>query len=253
MEVPVTSPNPIALTIAGFEIHWYGILIALGAMLALFISYRRAPKHGIASEDVLDLSLGMIPIGIIGARLYYVAFSWDYYKLYPAEIINIRGGGLAIHGGLIFGLVTAYIMCRYKKISFVEMADLVLPTVALAQAIGRWGNFFNGEAHGIETNVPWAIIVDGQRVHSTFLYESIWCLVIFAVLSFMYSNRAFPGQIACMYGLLYAPERFFVEGLRTDSLMIGILRQAQVISIVIFVVSLLLYIYLRRRNKLNNR
>ena len=144
-------------------------------------------------------------------------------------------------------------MCRYKKISFVEMADLVLPTVALAQAIGRWGNFFNGEAHGIETNVPWAIIVDGQRVHPTFLYESIWCLVIFAVLSFMYSSRAFPGQIACMYGLLYAPERFFVEGLRTDSLMIGILRQAQVISIVIFVVSLLLYIYLRRRNKLNNR
>ena len=96
-------------------------------------------------------------------------------------------------------------MCRYKKISFVEMADLVLPTVALAQAIGRWGNFFNGEAHGIETNVPWAIIVDGQRVHPTFLYESIWCLVIFAVLSFMYSSCAFPGQIACMYGVLDAP------------------------------------------------
>ena len=249
----MTSPGPIAVSIAGFDIRWYGILIASGTLIALFISYKRAPRYGLAPDDVLDIVLGILPIGIIGARIYYVLFNWSYYSKYPSEIINIRNGGLAIHGGLIFGFVTAYVICRYKKIRFIDVADLILPTVALAQAIGRWGNFFNNEAYGTETNLPWAIIIGGRSVHPTFLYESIWCLLIFISLSYAYRHRKFPGQIACLYGLLYAPERFLVEALRTDSLMIGILKQAQVISIVIFVASLALYLYLRRRSTLNNK
>jgi prolipoprotein diacylglyceryl transferase len=247
----VTSPGPIAVSIAGFDIRWYGILIASGALLALYISYRRAPRCGLASEDVLDIVLGILPAGILGARIYYVIFNWDYYSHFPSEIINIRSGGLAIHGGLILGMTTAYVICRYKKISFIDAADLILPSVALAQAIGRWGNFFNNEAYGTETTLPWAIIIDDKSVHPTFLYESVWCFIMFIALSYAFKRRKFSGQIACMYGLLYAPERFLVEGLRTDSLMIGFLRQAQVISIVIFVVSLALYMYLKRRNALN--
>ena len=247
----MTSPGPIAVSIAGFDIRWYGILIASGALLALYISYRRAPRCGLASEDVLDMFLGILPAGILGARIYYVIFNWDYYSHFPSEIINIRSGGLAIHGGLILGMTTAYVICRYKKISFIDAADLILPSVALAQAIGRWGNFFNNEAYGTETTLPWAIIIDDKSVHPTFLYESVWCFIMFIALSYAFKRRKFSGQIACMYGLLYAPERFLVEGLRTDSLMIGFLRQAQVISIVIFVVSLALYMYLKRRNALN--
>ena len=247
----MTSPGPIAVSIAGFDIRWYGILIASGALLALYISYRRAPRYGLSPEDVLDIVLGILPMGILGARIYYVIFNWGYYSQSPSEIINIRSGGLAIHGGLILGMITAYVICRYKKISFIDVADLILPSVALAQAIGRWGNFFNNEAYGTETTLPWAIIIDGKSVHPTFLYESIWCLIMFITLSYAFKRRKFSGQIACMYGLLYAPERFLVEGLRTDSLMIDFLRQAQVISIVIFVVSLALYMYLKRRNALN--
>ena len=251
MEVSVTSPGPIAISIAGFDIRWYGILIASGALLALFISYKRAPRYGLASEDVLDIVLGILPLGILGARIYYVIFNWNYYSDSPSEIFDIRGGGLAIHGGLIFGSITAYAICKYKKISFIDVADLILPSVALAQAIGRWGNFFNNEAYGTETTLPWAIIIDGKSVHPTFLYESIWCFIIFIILSSIFKHRKFPGQVACLYGLLYAPERFLVEGLRTDSLMIGFLRQAQVISIVIFIVSIALYVYLRKRNDYN--
>lgn len=243
------SPGEIAFTIGNIDIRWYGILIACGALLALYISYTRAPKHGLRSEDVLDLALFMLPIGIIGARIYYVVFSWDYYSNYPLEIFDMRGGGLAIHGGLLLGAFTGYLVCKYKRISFLKMSDLIFPAVALAQAIGRWGNFFNSEAHGAHTNLPWAIIVNGDHVHPTFLYESIWCLIIFFILSSLYKKEHFEGQILCLYGILYSIERLIVEGLRTDSLMLGFLRQAQLISIAILIISVILYIFLKRRNK----
>lgn len=243
------SPGPIAFTLGGFEIRWYGILIAAGALLATIISYYRAPKHQIQQEDVLDLVIITLPVGIIGARIYYVLFSWNsLYRYQPLEAFNIRGGGLAIHGGLIFGILTAYLVCRHKKIAFLNMADLILPTVALAQGIGRWGNFFNNEAYGRATDLPWGILVNGQKVHPTFLYESIWCVFIFLLLIHLdNTRRKFQGQIACLYGILYSVERFFVESLRTDSLMIGPFRQAMVLSAVAFVLCLLLYFYLRKR------
>ncbi len=242
------SPGAVAFTLFGIDIRWYGILITCGAALAILISCRRAERHHLNTDTVLDLSLLVLPLGIIGARAYYVFFDFDLYRNDLSSIFDIRQGGLAIHGGLLFGLAAALIYCHFKKISIFNVADLLLPSVALAQAIGRWGNFFNSEAHGTPTDLPWAILVDGQYVHPTFLYESLWCLVIFLVLSYLDRKPHFEGRIACLYGLLYAPERFLVEGLRTDSLMIGPLRQAQVISIIIFIACLLLYFYLKKRS-----
>lgn len=243
----MTSPGPVAFTIFGVDIMWYGILIGTGFVLAIVICYLRAPKHGIESDHVIDFALWLIPFSIIGARAYYVIFNWSEYSYAPLNIINIRGGGLAIHGGIIAGLVVAILVCRHYKINFTEMADLVFPAVALAQSIGRWGNFFNSEAHGTVTDLPWAILVNGQYVHPTFLYESIWCFVLFWFLLWVDKRRKFPGQIACLYGMLYSVERFCVEHLRTDSLMIGSFRQAQVISAAAFVFCLALYIILNKK------
>lgn len=242
------QPDPIAFEIFGLEIRWYGILIALGMVLAVLISCRRAPKHGITDNDVLDLALWMLPAGVIGARIYYVIFNLSYYHTF-SEMLNIRAGGLAIHGGLIFGLIALIFVCRHKGIKVLNMADLVIPTVALAQAIGRWGNFFNGEAHGGPTDLPWGIIVDGVRVHPTFLYESIWCVLLFIVLSYFNDKkRSADGQTFALYMIFYSLERFFVEALRTDSLMIGPFKQAQVISICAIVIGVGLYIYVTRKS-----
>lgn len=242
------QPDPIAFEIFGLEIRWYGILIALGMVLAVLISCRRAPKHGITDNDVLDLALWMLPAGVIGARIYYVIFNLSYYHTF-SEMLNIRAGGLAIHGGLIFGLIALIFVCRHKGIKVLNMADLVIPTVALAQAIGRWGNFFNGEAHGGPTDLPWGIIVDGVKVHPTFLYESIWCVLLFIVLSYFNDKkRSADGQTFALYMIFYSLERFFVEALRTDSLMIGPFKQAQVISICAIVIGVGLYIYVTRKS-----
>lgn len=245
------APDPVAFSIFGFDIRWYGILIAAAFLLAILICYRRAPKHGIESERILDIAVWLIPFSVIGARAYYVLFEWDNYKGDISAILDIRSGGLAIHGGLIAGFIVCLLLCRHYKINVLELADLVFPEVALAQAIGRWGNFFNSEAHGGPTDLPWGIMVDGQKVHPTFLYESIWCMLLFIFLIWLDKRRKFPGQIACLYGMLYSIERFGVEALRTDSLMIGRFKQAQVISVCIFAVCLVIYIYLLRR-KLNS-
>lgn len=247
----MSAPNPIAFSIFSYEIRWYGILIATAMCLAVIISSKRAPRVGIESESILDLAIWMLPIGIVGARAYYVLFNSSIYHSFY-DVINIRNGGLAIHGGLIAGLIVLLIICSKKKINPLDMADLVIPSVALAQSIGRWGNYFNSEAHGGPTDLPWGIMVDGVKVHPTFLYESIWCFILFFVLSYFFYNRKFKGQVVCLYGMLYSVERFFVEGLRTDSLMIGPLKQAQVISIVCIIASFALYIYLNSRGQNNS-
>ena len=214
------TPNPVAFTLLGLEIRWYALLICAGMILGSAIAYRRCPQRGIKSDDLLDTLLFSIPIGIVGARAWYVFFNRAYYHTF-FDIINTRAGGLAIHGGLVFGIITAYLVCRHKKIDFLNMIDTAIPCVALAQAIGRWGNFFNSEAHGGPTDLPWGIMVDGVKVHPTFLYESVWCLMLFFVLSFIDKRKSFNGQTVCLYAMLYSFERFFVEELRTDSLLIG--------------------------------
>ena len=241
------APDPVAFTLFGTKILWYGILVASGFVIAIIISYIRAPKHGLKGDDVLDFALWMIPLSIAGARAYYVYFQWDMYKDNPMSVFALRSGGLAIHGGLIVGVIVAFLVCRYKKISFLELADLVFPSVALAQSIGRWGNFFNSEAHGGPTNLPWAIMVDGELVHPTFLYESLWCLFLFFLLLHIDKKRKFRGQIFLLYGMLYSIERCLVEQLRTDSLMIGPFKQAQVLSLCVFTLCLIAYIILNNK------
>lgn len=214
------TPDPVAFTLFGLDIRWYALLICAGMIIGSAIAYRRCPQRGIKPDDLLDTLLFSIPIGIVGARAWYVFFNRAYYHTF-FDIINTRAGGLAIHGGLIFGIATAYLVCRYKKIGFLNMADTAIPCVALAQAIGRWGNYFNSEAHGGPTDLPWGIMIDGVKVHPTFLYESIWCLMLFFLLSFIDKRKSFNGQTICLYAMLYSLERFFVEELRTDSLLIG--------------------------------
>lgn len=250
----MTSPEPIAFSIFGFDIMWYGVLIAVAFLIAIYISYRRADRFSINPDEIFNLAIFLLPVSIIGARLYYVIFSWHLYAGKPLSVFNIREGGLAIHGGLIAGIICAFFFCKYREIFVLNLADLILPAVALAQSIGRWGNFFNSEAHGGATDLPWGIYVDGTKVHPTFLYESIWCFMLFVFLSYMMDKRKFQGQISMLYGILYSLERFFVEGLRTDSLMIGPFRQAQVLSIVLIAICLSGYIYLHRKSHpVNNR
>ena len=247
------TPNPVAFTILGLDIMWYGVIIAAAMVLAVIIVYKRAPIHDIPSEKTLDFILIAVPMGVIGARLYYVVFDWSFYAGDIHKIINIRQGGLAIHGGLIFGFLTAILLCWLWNVKALNLFDLVAPAIALAQSIGRWGNYFNQEAHGGPTNLPWAISVDGQMVHPTFLYESIWCFLLFLLLLYVDNNRKFQGQTFLLYGMLYSVERFLVEALRTDSLMIGPFKQAQVLSVLVFIVFLVAYLIMRRRNKYRNR
>ncbi len=243
-------PDPVAFSVFGLDIMWYAVMITSGMIIAVLICCKRAHKHSLTPENVMNFIIFCIPASIIGARLYYVAFNWSIYAGDFFKIINIRAGGLAIHGGLIFGFLTAVILCLIWKIRPLNVLDLAVPCVALAQSIGRWGNYFNSEAHGGPTDLPWAITVNGQSVHPTFLYESIWCFVLFFVLIYVDNRRKFEGQTLMLYGILYSIERFFVEALRTDSLMIGPFKQAQVLSAAVIVICIVTYVVLSKRQKL---
>lgn len=223
--------NPVAFSLFGLEVRWYGILMVLSFVIGGWLIRKWGMERGYKEEDLLDFTLTVILTAIVGARLYYVAFSWEHYQGDLMKIINLRGGGLAIHGGIIGGIIGGYIYCKRKKFNFWEMADLVAPALILGQAIGRWGNFINQEAHGGPTNLPWAITVAGQKVHPTFLYESLWNLAIFFYLLRKRKNKEFHGQLILLHGILYSLGRVWIEGLRTDSLMLGPLRVAQVVSI----------------------
>ena len=239
----------VAFTLFGIDVMWYGILMATGMILGTLIALKEAKRVGISEDDVLNLAIIAIPVGLLGARLYYVTFNWGYYSQNPSEILNFRGGGMAIHGALIGGILTGYIYTRIKKINFLKMADSVIIGMPLAQAIGRWGNFINQEAHGGPTDLPWGIVIDGVKVHPTFLYESIWNIGIFIFLWIFRKKKQYEGQIIVYYITLYSLGRFFIEGLRTDSLMIGPFRMAQVISLVGVIGGIIAHIYLSKRNK----
>ncbi len=243
------QPDPIAFTIIDIDIMWYGIIVTSGIVVAAIVVYLRAPRHNLSGDNVLNMTIIIVPAGIIGARAYYVLFNWDIYQNDVAHILDFRGGGLAVHGGLILGTIAGLIVCMVMKQRPLDVLDLCAPAVALAQSIGRWGNYFNSEAHGGPTDLPWAVMIDGQSYHPTFLYESIWCFILFFILIFVDNHRKFEGQVLLLYGILYSAERVLVEALRTDSLMIGPLKQAQVISIVIIILCTVFYVILNRRNK----
>lgn len=242
--------NPVAFSIFGIDIMWYGILIASGVLIGTLLALRECRRIGFKEENLIDLLIFIIPIAIIGARAYYVIFSWDYYSKNPEQILNIRNGGLAIHGAIFAAIITALIFCKIKKIKFWQVADIVVPSLALGQAIGRWGNFINQEAYGTPTDLPWGIIVNGQKVHPTFLYESVVDFSIFIFLVwYRRKKRKVDGEIIILYFILYSIGRFFIEGLRTDSLMIGSFRVAQVTSIGLIIIGVIIFYLKRKKNK----
>lgn len=241
----------IAFSIGKLDIYWYAILIALAFFIAIIFLKKDVKRYNIKYEDILELIVLIIPISIIFARLYYVVFNLEFYLKYPLQMLNIKSGGLAIYGGILGAVGTIIIFCKIKKINILNVLDMFVPYLALGQSIGRWGNFINGEAYGTITNniFRMGIVENGlyKEVHPTFLYESIATFIIFLVLLFLKSHRKYKGQLAIVYLLLYSFIRAIIEGLRTDSLMFGNFRVSQIFSVILFIISLTIYIYKNRR------
>ncbi len=257
------------ITIGGFTIAFYGMIIAFGMIMGYLMAVFQAKRTGQETELYLDLALWDIVFAIIGARLYYVIFSWDYFKDNPIEILNIRGGGLAIYGGVIGGVVTTLIFAKVRKLSFWQLADTACAGLLVGQIIGRWGNFFNREAFGGYTDSLFAmqiqksdvatsylthdvmkhlVEVDGVeyiQVHPTFLYESLWNLVVLIIILLYTKHRKYDGQLFFIYLLGYGLGRVWIEGLRTDQLLFFGTKMAvsQVLSGVLVIVSVGIMIY----------
>ena len=254
--------NPIAISIGNLEIRWYAILILLGAIVGILLAQREASKKGISKDDIFDLAFWMLIFGILGARLYYVLFNLSSYKNI-LEVLAVWNGGLAIHGGITGGAITMLIFCKKKGLSFLTIADITMPSVMIAQAIGRWGNFINQEAHGPLTTLEFLrsihlpnFIIDGMNINGiyyqpTFLYESLWCILGFIVLIVIrqFVKKLKTGQLTCIYFIWYGIGRFFIEGLRTDSLMIFNIKVAQLVSILTFIAGLVILIILGLRKE----
>lgn len=244
--------NPVAFEIFGISIRWYGILIGTGMLLGAYLAMKEAKRLGLEEERLLDALIVALPCAIIGARLYYVLFNLDAYNSIW-EAMNIRSGGLAIHGGVLAAFGSFWIFSKVKNMDFWKWLDIVAPSLILGQAIGRWGNFINQEAHGGPTDLPWGIMVNGQKVHPTFLYESLGNLIIFFILYKMRKHKKFDGQLIAWYMILYSAIRFFIEGMRTDSLYLGSFRVAQLISLLLIGLGIVLLIVKGRKKTLKEK
>lgn len=240
--------NPVAFNfLGGKSVYWYGIIIVTGIILACLVAVKNGKKVNITSDHILNYMLITIPLAIIGARLYYVIFSWENYADNPLDILKIWNGGLAIYGAIIVSAITMIAFCRANDIKIYDFLDVGAISLILGQAIGRWGNFTNTEAYGTETDsfFRMGITKFGEyiEVHPTFLYESVWNIIGFVILMVMFHKfRKFSGQILWSYLVWYGFGRFFIEGLRTDSLMLGPIRFSQLVSAVIFIAGLIMLI-----------
>lgn len=254
--------NPIAFSLGPLEVHWYGVIIASAIFVAIFLSMREAEKRGLEGDSIIDIALWALPIAFIGARLYYVLFELGYYLQNPDQILAIWNGGIAIYGGLIAGGLTVYWFAKKKGIPIWLLLDILAPNVLLAQAIGRWGNFINQEAHGGEVSLsfleklhlPEFIInqmnISGVYYHPTFLYESLWSLLGFFVILVLRQRKHLlrRGEVALAYVLWYSLGRFFIEGLRTDSLwLLDWLRVSQALSVILFIGGIVVW-FIRRQD-----
>ena len=239
--------NNVAFHIASKPIYWYGILIMLGVILAVAYASARSRQFGIRQDDLYDAVLFAVPLGIVCARIYYVIFEWEQYKDNLSEIFATWHGGLAIYGGIIGGIIVIVVLCKVKKIYVMDMLDLFASAVPIGQILGRWGNFFNCEAYGSSTTVPWRMVI-GKTLeeagatgnHPTFFYESAWNLIGFIILYFSSKKRKYHGEILLLYLGWYGLGRFFIEGLRTDSLYLwgtGI-RVSQVVALICIIIGL---------------
>ena len=251
-----------------FTIYWYGVIIASGLFLGLYLANREADKLGLQQGVMVDLIVFAAPIAIISARIYYVIFEWQQFKGGSfIDLFAIWEGGIAIHGALIGSVLTALVFAKVKKMSFWQLADIAAPSIILGQAIGRWGNFMNQEAHGgaiseaaynnFHQYLPDFIMnqmcIGGAYYYPTFLYESIWNIIVFALLIWLRRLNIRRGELFLNYVIMYSIGRFFIEGLRTDSLYFLGLRQAQLISIVLIVAAVGLMIYRRQANLAQKR
>ncbi|HDB1190299.1 TPA: prolipoprotein diacylglyceryl transferase [Staphylococcus aureus] len=253
--------DPVAFNLGPLSVRWYGIIIAVGTLLGYFVAQRALVKAGLHKDTLVDIIFYSALFGFIAARIYFVIFQWPYYAENPSEIIKIWHGGIAIHGGLIGGFIAGVIVCKVKNLNPFQIGDIVAPSIILAQGIGRWGNFMNHEAHGgsvsraflEQLHLPNFIIenmyINGQYYHPTFLYESIWDVAGFIILVNIRKHLKL-GETFFLYLTWYSIGRFFIEGLRTDSLMLtSNIRVAQLVSILLILISISLIVY--RRIKYN--
>lgn len=247
--------NPVIINLGIIEIRWYSVLILLGFILGYYLVIKKCKQENIDKTLISDLCFYLIIVSILGARIYYCIFEWKYYINNPIDIIKIWEGGLAIHGGVIAGIIFIYFYTKKKKLEFLKLLDIFAPSLVLGQAIGRWGNFFNGEAYGPITtfenlknlHIP-RFIIDGMYIGGnyhvpTFFYESIGCLIIFIILIILRNKKSTKiGIITSIYFILYGLVRFFIEGLRTDSLMLFNIKVAQLISIIMILIGIYIII-----------
>ncbi|MBA2795335.1 prolipoprotein diacylglyceryl transferase [Streptococcus porcinus] len=250
--------DPIAFQIGPFAIHWYAICIMTGLFLAVYLATKEAPRKKLRSDDIIDFILIAFPLAILGARIYYVVFEWSYYSQHPNEILAVWNGGIAIYGGLITGALVLIVYSYYKMINPITFLDISVPSVMIAQAIGRWGNFVNQEAYGKTVDnldylphiIQKQMFIDGHYRTPTFLYESLWNLLGFVVIMRLRRKSAFlkEGEIMAFYLIWYGIGRFVIEGMRTDSLMFLGFRVSQLVSIVLIIIGLV-FIIIRRQKK----
>lgn len=249
--------------IFGFRIYWYAVIIACGLMMAVVYALRNAKGFDLDPDRMMDVALVTIPFAFIGARLYYVLFSGnlDWYTADLVRILNVRDGGLGIYGGIIVAFLVGPLVCKFRGVNIFAMFDIASMGFLIGQCMGRWGNFFNQEAFGSNTDLPWAMTGDIIRaghngsgydtalpVHPTFLYESLWCLLGFILLHLWFKKAyRFKGQIFCGYIVWYGCGRFLIEALRTDSLMTGSMRTSQLVAALAVIGGTILFFVLRRR------
>ncbi len=250
--------NRVAFSIGGFDIYWYALCIATGVILALVYAYFNAKRFEVDVDKLLNCFIVGIITAILGARIYYVAFKWDYFSVHPAEILNIRDGGIAIYGAIIGALLGGLTVAKIQKMKLLPVLDLTMICFLIGQSIGRWGNFMNQEAFGTETDSLFRMVSEGTggvAVHPCFLYESVWCALGVLVLHiFSKKWQKYYGQVAFLYMIWYGFERMFVEGLRTDSLYLPFTignyepRVSQLLSAVLVVAGIVLLIVFRKKD-----
>lgn len=254
--------NPVLVTIGNFEVRWYSALILIACFAVVVLSEKEAERFGVKKEFIFNMLFWALIFGVIGARLYYVVFNWSMFSDDILEIFRVWNGGLAIHGGLIFGLITVIAYCKKYNVRTMRILDFIVVPLLLAQAIGRWGNFFNQEAHGAATTVallksiaiPDFIIegmtIDGVVYTPTFLYESVICFISFIILLFIRRGKYIKvGTLTASYLVIYGALRFFIEMSRTDALMIGGFKVAQIVSVIMFIVGLGIIMFTSRKGK----
>lgn len=258
--------NPIALEFGFVTIYWYSIILFIAFFIGGSLAVKEASKWKISEDFMINYFFNLIIFSLLGARLYYVVFNLDYYMVNPLNILKIWEGGLAIHGALLFGLIFTFFYTRKYRVKTSRLLDIMVVSLILGQAIGRWGNFFNGEAHGaittLETLQSWHLpqfIIDGMFINGqyyipTFLMESIWCLIgFFVLLIIRHNNYIKTGQTTCAYMVWYGIGRFFIESFRTDSLMINSIKMAQAVSIFMVLIGIVLFIRIGKGSVFANK